>query len=79
MVLSAAGGSPEVAEDGVSGYIITQNDSAAFERRFRTLLTDSETWQSMQAAAYERLDDRFDPERMVDQYAAALERLAETH
>lgn len=77
-VLSNAGGSPEVVENGQSGYVVEQNDVDAFVERFETLLDDDETWRATQAAAYERLDDRFDASEMVDEYVAELERLATT-
>lgn len=76
MVLSHAGGSPEVVDDGISGFVVDQNDVDTIVDRFRTLLNDDDTWRATQTAAYNRLDDRFDSTEMVDEYVEELERLA---
>lgn len=72
LVLSNAGGNPEIVEEGVNGYIKAPNDTAGFVEALRSLLTDPEKLAAFRKRSYE-LSERYDIEKVVDAYEAAFE------
>lgn len=78
VVATAAGGVPEVVEDGVSGLLAPVGDATAIAGAVDRLLDDPPLAARLAAAARERLP-RFDPGRTAARteavYRSALERL----
>ena len=75
VVASAAGGNPELVEDGVSGLLVPPRDPAAAAAAVRRLLTD--TWQTarLAAAGRERVVKGFSTEVRLDRIEALYRRL----
>lgn len=76
MVCTAVGASAEIAENGVSGYVLAI-EPHAFANAFAELAQDRPKLAAMQRAARERYLDRFTFARMLERlgatYAAVLE------
>lgn len=68
VVLSNAGGNPEVIDDGISGDIFEQGDEVAMANRFRELLDQPNIWNYRRSAAIQRIENQFKPRLMVDKY-----------
>jgi colanic acid/amylovoran biosynthesis glycosyltransferase len=68
------GGIPELVEDGVSGYLVTERDAEAMADRLRHLIDHPQTWVTMGQAARARVLAEFDTEKLNDE----LERLYAT-
>ena len=75
VVASAAGGNPELVEDGASGLLVPPRDPAAAAAAVRRLLTD--TWQTarLAAAGRERVVKGFSTEVRLDRIEALYRRL----
>ena len=75
MVATVIGGSREVGEDGVTGYVANPFDVAGYAKRIGELLRDPERRRAMGEAGHARLIDRFTIERLtsafLEVYAAA--------
>jgi glycosyltransferase involved in cell wall biosynthesis len=67
VVATAFGGSPEVVQDGVTGFIENPFDVPAFAGRIAELLKDPGLRQRMGEAGRRRLCERFTVERLVDE------------
>lgn len=70
MVCTGVGASAEIAEHGVSGYVL-DIDAAAFARAFSELAQDRAKLAAMQRAARERYLERFTFARMLERLGAA--------
>ena len=68
VVATTFGGSREVVEDGVSGYIANPFDVAAYAARIAALLRDPELADRMGAAGRSALLERFSMERLADEF-----------
>lgn len=79
VVATDVGGTAELVEAGIEGYVIQPGDRDALVARSLEILTDPERWQRMRAAARARAE-RFGIPQMVERmravYAAALGRAA---
>ncbi len=77
VVATCFGGSPEVVEDGVSGFIANPFDTAAFAAPVAKLLADPALARRMGQAGRERLQQRFLIERLarefLEEYSVALD------
>src|SRR5439155_21686582 len=73
VVATVFGGSPEVVEHGVSGYVEDPFDVPAFAGRVRTLLEDPELARRMGKAGSERLRRLFGIERLAGEYLEEYE------
>jgi glycosyltransferase involved in cell wall biosynthesis len=75
VVATAFGGSREVVEDGVTGFVANPFDVETFAERVARLLDDPELAARLGAAGRRRLEARFSIERLTDEfleeYAAA--------
>ncbi len=75
VVATAFGGSPEVVEDGVTGFVANPFDLEAFSGRIAGLLADPALRARMGAAGHERLRAHFTIERLatevLQEYEAA--------
>jgi glycosyltransferase involved in cell wall biosynthesis len=76
VVATCFGGSPEVVQDGVTGFIANPFDTLAFAERVAVLLRDPELARRMGAAGRERALELFTIRRLTDEfleeYALAL-------
>ncbi|MCB9169463.1 MAG: glycosyltransferase [Flavobacteriales bacterium] len=76
VVVSDAGGLPEVVEEGVTGYVVPQGDPMkAAERLFR-LVTDPEERVRLGEAGRRWVQERFAWDRCVDRMLGVLEEMA---
>lgn len=58
-VATAAGGLPEVVEDGVTGILVPPSDADALAEAIATLLSDSGMREDMGAAGQQRAREHF--------------------
>jgi glycosyltransferase involved in cell wall biosynthesis len=75
IVATAAGGIPEIVEDGVNGLLVPPRDHHALAEAIVRALEDVALRQRMGAAGWTRVNERFTVERMVSSTAAVYERL----
>jgi glycosyltransferase involved in cell wall biosynthesis len=68
VVATAVGGTPEVIEDGVSGYLVPPGDAAALADRIGRVLTGPDGGRRMGAAGRERVRRDFTFEAQADRY-----------
>lgn len=66
LVVTRAGGMPEVVEDGENGFLIPMGDHRALAEKCLTLLTDRRLATLMGQKGYARVRERFSQERMVE-------------
>ncbi len=70
---TAAGGLPEVVEDGRSGYLRPVGDAAGMSQAALSLLRDRERWRSFSAQARRRAVEKFPTGAIVPRYRALYE------
>jgi glycosyltransferase involved in cell wall biosynthesis len=70
VVASAAGGIPELIENGVTGSLMTSRDPSAFADAVEKYLNDADTARTVGGAAARRIRERFSMGKMVDGYRA---------
>ncbi|HEY3173724.1 MAG TPA: glycosyltransferase family 4 protein [Thermoanaerobaculia bacterium] len=75
VVASAAGGNPELVEDGVSGILVPPQDAAAAATAVRGLLSDPALAARLSAAARDRVARGFSTEVRLDRIEALYRRL----
>jgi glycosyltransferase involved in cell wall biosynthesis len=66
VVASAAGGNPELVEDGRSGLLVPPRDPAAFAKALERLLSETDLSASLGGAGRERVEARFTVEKRLD-------------
>lgn len=72
VVATAAGGVPEIIEDGHTGLLVPPDDAAALARAIRPLLDDPARADALAAAGSEHARRTFGVERMIAGVTAAL-------
>lgn len=77
IVATSAGGTVEAVEDGVSGLLVPVGDEAAFAAALLRLAQDGDLRAALGAAARQRAATVFGMDRMVAEFAALYEELAE--
>jgi glycosyltransferase involved in cell wall biosynthesis len=75
VVGGAHGGTPDIIEDGVNGYLVQYGEVAALTGRLRQLLTDEPLRRRMGAAACDRVVRDFMFERFSAEFTARLDAL----
>lgn len=60
-------GIPELVEDGVSGYLVPENDVSALARQLLCLLEQPERWAAMGRAGREKVESEYDIETLNDE------------
>jgi len=55
-------GNPELIEHGVSGFLVPERNSNAISKVVEYLITNSDTWESIQTAAVDKVHAEFDKE-----------------
>jgi spore coat protein SA len=68
VIATCYGGSPEIVEDGATGYIVNPFDTPQFARRLIDVLTDDALRARLGSAGYERLVGNF----TLEHYAEAM-------
>ena len=74
-VVTDAGGSPELVEDGKSGFVVPPRDAKALAEAIEKLYRDADLRQRMGNAARERIATAFRNEETVRQTIALYEEL----
>jgi phosphatidylinositol alpha-1,6-mannosyltransferase len=67
------GGTPDIIEDGVTGYLVQHGDVAQLTQRLRQLLTDEALRKEMGSRALGRVRSDFTFDRFSREFAALLE------
>jgi phosphatidyl-myo-inositol dimannoside synthase len=78
VVGGAHGGTPDIIEDGVSGYLVRYGEVSELASRLRQLLTDEPLRRQMGTAARERVLRDFTFERFSAEFTARLDALLAT-
>lgn len=68
-------GIPELIRDGQNGFIVSPGDTGAFAERILRLYKDRSLLQSLSRNAYTTIRERFELNRMVDEYLRFFSRL----
>lgn len=76
-IASRVGGLPEIVEDGRTGYLVDKGDAEQLAARILDLMADPERARVMGENAAMRARAAFGFDRMVDDYAALLTRVAD--
>jgi glycosyltransferase involved in cell wall biosynthesis len=75
VVATAVGGTPEVVEDGASGYLVPPGDAAALADRIVDALSSEEHLRDMGLAGRQRVVDQFGFAAQADRYLDLIEAL----
>lgn len=68
-------GIPELVEDGVSGFLVPENDAVALSERLEYLIEHPELWPDMGRAGRKKIEAEFDNEKLNDELVTIYERL----
>ena len=75
VVATAVGGTPEVVEDGVCGFLVPPADPVALARRIAELLADDEVRRRLGQSGRQRVRTEFSLEVQAEGYRRLFERL----
>ncbi len=78
-VATAVGGTPEVLEDGRTGYTVASEDHQAAANRILRLLADPESARTMGRMARRVVEERFSAQSMIRSMAGMYDQLLEAH
>lgn len=70
VVSTSHGGIPELVEDGVSGFLVSERDADALADRLRYLIDHPDKWDEMGYAGRKHIEADFDIEKLNDQLVA---------
>lgn len=73
VIATNQGGTRELIESGVSGYLADPHDVEGMARQAIEVLSSNERWTRMSAAARQRAVEDFDEDAVVDRYLAFYE------
>ena len=76
VVASAAGGNPELVEDGISGVLVPPRDPGAFASALRRVLADPALAERLGAAGRARVERGFSVDARLDRIEALYRRLS---
>jgi colanic acid/amylovoran biosynthesis glycosyltransferase len=76
VVSTTHAGIPELVEDGVSGFLVPERDSAALGERLAQLVDRPETWAALGRAGRQRIERHFDIDRLNDELLVLYEGIA---
>jgi glycosyltransferase involved in cell wall biosynthesis len=76
VVATAVGGTPEVVDEGLSGYLVPPGDAPALARRIGDMLADDNRRQEMGRRGCDRVHKEFTFAAQAEQYYCLFERLA---
>jgi colanic acid/amylovoran biosynthesis glycosyltransferase len=69
VVATRHGGIPELVEDGASGYLVAEHDTAGLAETLARLAAHPEAWAGLAAAGRARVERDYDIERLNDRLA----------
>ena len=69
------GGTPEIVEDGVTGYIIDPRNPEEIAQKIIELLKNPERAKQFGEAGYKRVKEKFNLEDKVEEYIVVYESL----
>jgi glycosyltransferase involved in cell wall biosynthesis len=75
VVATAVGGTPEVIEEGVSGYLVPPGDASALAARILDALACEERRRAMGLRGHQRVAEEFTFAAQSQQYQALFRRL----
>jgi len=75
VVATAAGGLPELVEDGRTGWLVPPCDPVALADRIRVLLLNPDQQRSMGSAGRKRAREAFSVDRMVNEISSIYDEL----
>ncbi len=75
-VSSYHSGIPELIEDGKTGFLAAERDVEALARRLRFIAENPDECERISLAARRKVEAEFDMERLDDEFAAILSRIA---
>jgi glycosyltransferase involved in cell wall biosynthesis len=75
IVATTAGGIPEIVDDGVTGVLVPPRDAPALAAAIVRALRDAPLRERMGRAGFDRVNDRFTVERMVEQTRAVYHKI----
>jgi glycosyltransferase involved in cell wall biosynthesis len=76
VVATRVSGNPEAIEDGATGFLVPTDDPEALAARCVQILRDPALARRLAAAARDRLAQRFDQDRQIDEYLEYYRALA---
>lgn len=68
-------GIPELVEDGVSGFLVPENNADALSERLNYLIEHPDLWPEMGRAGRKKIEAEFDNEKLNDALVSIYERL----
>ena len=68
VIAPKVGGFPEIIDDGVDGYLLSERDPRAFAEKCLVLHENRKIWQEMSLSAREKIVRKFSMENMAAQY-----------
>jgi len=77
VVATDGGGTPEIVQDGITGYLIGTSDPVQLTSKIEILLNDPSLRERMGTAGRERVREHFSINRMVDEYIKLYKRIPE--
>ncbi len=79
VIATAVGGTPEAIEDGVTGFLVEDQDAEDAAGHMIALLSDQGLRRTIGAAGRKRVEDRFSLQRMVGSHVELYDELLATH
>jgi colanic acid/amylovoran biosynthesis glycosyltransferase len=79
VVATRHGGTPELVEDGVNGYLVPERDPAAVAHSLTQLLDHPETWGPLGDSGRQKVVSMFDIERLNDRLIGIYDEVAAEH
>jgi glycosyltransferase involved in cell wall biosynthesis len=73
VIATCHGGSPEIVQDGVTGYVINPFDTPQFAGRLVDVLSDTALQTRLGEAGYQRFLDEFTMERFAERMSAIFD------
>lgn len=60
-------GTPELIEDGVSGFLVPERDSKALAEKIKYAIKHPEQWKSMGLAARKKVEEEFETKKSIEE------------
>jgi colanic acid/amylovoran biosynthesis glycosyltransferase len=60
-------GTPELIEDGISGYLVPEKNSRALAERIKHVIKHPELWKTIGLAARQKIEDEFETKKSVEE------------
>ena len=70
-------GTPELIEDGVSGFLVPQKDSKQLAKTIEYIIEHPEMWEAMQVAARKKVEEEFETHKSIKELEKIFYQLLE--